>query len=205
MIGIVRSATRAGIMQAAGIIFALALAACVGPQPAPAPILSSRAVVLEVPIEATTPVRDALYACGLRAISSLCTWYAVEVPPPLAAQLAQKAAEEHGLSGAELRTALESLGFEVFVFSGALDDSPTGLYHQVEARRPAIVMTTPGGGANHYSLFLGHDPEGDLVVLLDPSRGRVASSRAVFEREWEACRRFTLLALPRVATPAAPR
>jgi hypothetical protein len=181
----------------------VALAACAAPRK-PTPVLSDQAVVLEMPIEMQTPERDALHACGLRAISALCAWHSVAMPRELAADLAKRAVEEKGLTGAQLRAALESLGFEVFVYSGALDKSETGLLHQVEARRPAIVMTTPGGGTNHYSLFLGNDPLNDLVVLLDPDRGYIAIPRPVFEREWEACQRFTLLPLPRLVPPASP-
>ncbi len=157
--------------------------------------LSASATVLPTPLVA----QDELHECGLAAVSSLCGYYQVTIPEAERQALAQTAAEREGLSGAELRTALEGLGFEVFVFEGTFDRAPTGVLNHLEQGRPLLVMTADDE-VNHYSLLIGHDPELANVVLLDPRRGRVLLPDETFERLWSAVRHFTLLAVP--ATPA---
>ena len=154
--------------------------------------LSDRAVVLELPFVR----QDELYECGLASISALCQYWGVAIPDPDRAELAAMAVEREGLSGAELRAALERLGLEVFLFEGALDHSPTGLYAHVDKGRPPIVMLARGRGEHHYCLFLGYDEPRGNVLLLDPVRGSVMLPAPAFERDWVQARRFTLLALP---------
>ena len=164
------------------------------------PPLSPDAVVLDLPLAR----QDELYECGLAALSSLCLHYGVDIPPAERARLAQLALESKGLSGDELRAALEQLGFETFLYSSSLDHSPTGLYHHVDTGHPVLVMTSSRRGGPHYSLFLGYDPAPRLVALLDPARGWVLRPAEVFDADWERCQRFALLAtLPgAVSTPA---
>ena len=171
-----------------GLAGALGLGACASP----APQLSADAVVLQLPLVR----QDELYECGLVSISALCSYYGIAIPNELRAELALLAVEHEGLSGAELRAALEELGMEVFVFSGTLDRSETGLKRQADRGRPTIVMISDDGEHHHYCLFLGYDEPLDQVVLLDPRRGRVLLPEAVFDRTWERSRRFTLLSLP---------
>jgi ABC-type bacteriocin/lantibiotic exporter with double-glycine peptidase domain len=154
-------------------------------------MLSPSATVLATPLVE----QDELHECGLAALSSLCGFYQVAIPDAEREHLAQLAAEHDGLSGAELRTALQGLGFEVFIFEGSFDHSPTGVLNHVEQGRPLLVMTTEHD-LNHYSLLIGHDPEFANVVLLDPLRGRVLLPDTSFERLWGAVRHFTLLAVP---------
>jgi ABC-type bacteriocin/lantibiotic exporter with double-glycine peptidase domain len=156
-------------------------------------LLSKDAVVLDVPLMS----QSEMYECGLVSISVLCAYYQVPIPPDHSRVLAAMAGERAGLSGAELGDALERLGFEVFLFEGTLDRAETGLYTQVDAARPLIVMTSPGGEKRHYLLFLGYDEPNGNVCLLDPVRGRVLEPRETFEHSWKRCQRFTLLALPK--------
>lgn len=169
----------------------LCLSSCATTQPAT--LLSKDAVVLDLPLAH----QDEMYECGLIAVSVLCQYYGTQIPEPQRKELAVMAKEHEGLSGGELREELEKLGFEVFLFEGTLDRAETGLYSHVDAGRPLIVMTTPGGKNRHYLLFLGYDEPNDSVCLLDPVRGKVLEQRPVFERSWERCKRFTLLALPK--------
>ena len=170
--------------------------------------LSDGAVVLDLPVVR----QDELHACGLASVAALCRYWGVEIPAAEREDLARRAEEQRGLSGSELCAALERAGLETFLFQGSLDRSLTGLYTHVDEGRPLIVMLSPfadeappEGPANHYCLVLGYDePRGNLV-LLDPAQGEVLSPLDTFERDWAACRRFTLLAcrpgsaLPRVA------
>jgi ABC-type bacteriocin/lantibiotic exporter with double-glycine peptidase domain len=155
-------------------------------------LMSPRAVVLETP----DAHQDALFECGLAAISALTGYYGLEIPEMRQQELAALAAESHGLSGAELRQVLEECGLEVYLFEGKLQGGPTGLQDNVLARRPPLVMTAETG-FNHYSLVVGFDPDDGSLVLLDPVRGRVIEQAADFERRWIATQRFLLLAVPR--------
>jgi ABC-type bacteriocin/lantibiotic exporter with double-glycine peptidase domain len=159
--------------------------------------LSEDAVVLDAPL---VP-QDSMYACGLASISALCEYYQASLPPEQASALAALAQDEKGLTGAQVRDALRRRGFEVYLFEGTLDHADTGLLHHIDLGRPLLVMTSPGGDVRHYVLFLGYDEPRNHVCLLDPLRGRVLVPRELFDRTWERCQRFTLLALP--GSPAA--
>jgi ABC-type bacteriocin/lantibiotic exporter with double-glycine peptidase domain len=158
----------------------------------PAAPLSSEAVVLELPVVQ----QDELWECGLAAITALAAYYGVDLAPELRAALAKTAVEREGLSGAELREALEGEGFTVFVFAGVLEGGATGLFDHVDAGRPPLVMVSDDGELHHYCLVLGYDPPAGHIVLLDPRRGRVVLPVETFERDWERANRFTLLATP---------
>ena len=175
-------------LRCAASIALMLLVACAGPR---VDQLSASATVLPTPLVE----QDELNECGLAAISSLCSFYSVSIPEAERKALAQQAEEKQGLSGAELRKTLESLGFEVWIFEGSFDRAPTGVLHHVEQGRPLLVMTSDDG-QNHFSLLIGHDPELTNVVLLDPRRGRVLLPDRTFEQQWSAVRRFTLLAVP---------
>lgn len=174
------------------LILALAALALGGCASRAAPQLSDEAVVLQLPLVH----QDELFECGLVSISALCAYYAIPIPAQLRAELALLAAEREGLSGGELRAALESLGMEVFVFPGTLDHAETGLLHQTDRGRPTLVMISEDGEHHHYCLFLGYDEPLGQVVLLDPLRGRVLLPNEVFMLAWERSRNFTLLSLP---------
>ena len=182
-----RSIWTSAILLAIGL--ALTLASCRSAPPEPL-LLSENAVVLDLPLVR----QDELYNCGLAAISALCQYWDVAIPSEQRASLAKLAQDEKGLSGNELRQALEADGMEVFLFSGTLDRTETGVYRHIDAGRPLLVMLSPDGKSHHYCLVLGYDEPRRNLVLLDPARGEVLRSAEAFERAWEGCRRFTLLA-----------
>ena len=174
----------------ASLLAALVIAAGACQATRPQAPLSESAVRLGLPLVR----QDALYDCGLASISALCQYWGVEIPPAERARLARAAEEQAGLSGSELYAALEQLGFEVFLFEGRLDREVTGIFANVDAGRPLLVMLSADGTAHHYALVLGYDePRGNLI-LLDPLKGELLVPLPVFERDWARCQRFTLLA-----------
>ncbi len=188
-----RSATTRAFIAIAALI---AISACRTTSTPQSP-LSESAVHLDLPLVR----QDALYDCGLASISALCQYWGIEIPESDRASLARTADAEAGLSGGELRAALERLGLDVYLFEGGLDRSSTGIYGHIDAGRPLLVMLSADGSAHHYGLVLGYDePRGNLI-LLDPMKGEIVMPVAVFERNWARCRRFTLLAC-RKATAA---
>jgi len=177
----------------------LALGACRSANPE-APMLSESAVTLDLPLVR----QDELHECGLSAIAALCQYWSREIPAELRADLAKRAKEEEGLSGGELRSALEAVGLETFLFRGTLDRSDTGLYKHVDAGRPLLVMFSIDEEHNHYGLVLGYDEPRKTLVLLDPARGEVLRRIEVFEKSWKDCNQFTLLAVPKSGGEALP-
>lgn len=176
----------------------LALALCAGcAAPTTRTTISPEARILELPFLE----QDEMYACGLASVQALCSYWNVSIAPAEEARLAQLANAEQGLSGAELRAALEGLGFETFLFHGALNRSATGLFEHIDKQRPALVMLAPTPDARHYVLFIGYDATERNACVLDPVRGRVLLPYETFEAQWAPCDRFTLLAVPR-ATPS---
>jgi ABC-type bacteriocin/lantibiotic exporter with double-glycine peptidase domain len=180
-----------GVARTLLLSLALALVPACRTRP---PLLSDQAVVLALPLVQ----QDELWECGLVAITALAGYYGVELEPARRVELAATALEREGLSGAELRAALEAQGFRVFVFEDTLTEGATGLYTHVDAGRPPLVMVSDDGELHHYCLVLGYDPPAGHVVLLDPRRGRVVLPEESFERAWARSSRFTLLAVPLV-------
>jgi ABC-type bacteriocin/lantibiotic exporter with double-glycine peptidase domain len=164
------------------------------------PMLSESAVTLDLPLVR----QDELHECGLSAIAALCQYWDLEIPADLRRELAVRAKEEQGLSGGELRRALESVGMETFLFRGTLDREDTGIYRHVDAGRPLLVMFSIAEDANHYGLVLGYDEPRSTLVLLDPSRGEILRRVEAFERSWNACNQFTLLAVPKSGKEVLP-
>lgn len=180
------------ILSGTVLFLSLLLPAGCGIMPYRAEEMSEHAVVLETPLTE----QDDMYDCGLAAISALCGYYRVDIPTQQRAELAQLASSEKGLSGSELRTALERNGMEVYLFEGRLREGPTSLQDNIFARRPLLVMTELAG-SHHYCLVVGVDPDNDTLVLLDPTLGRVVMQAADFERQWDLTQRFTMLAVPK--------
>ena len=154
--------------------------------------MSAHAVVLQTPVVQ----QDDLYDCGLAAISALCGYYGIEIPPDQRTELAQLAMKNEGLSGTELRAALERDGLEVYLFEGRIKEGATSLEANVLAHRPMLVMIDLGG-SHHYSLVVGFDPDADTLVLVDPRLDRIVMTTATFEERWVPTRHFAMLAVPR--------
>jgi hypothetical protein len=64
-------------------------------------------------------------------------------------------------------------------------------------------MVSADGTGHHYELLLGYDEPRANLILLDPMKGEILVPIVVFERNWERCQRFTLLACREPAAPAA--
>jgi ABC-type bacteriocin/lantibiotic exporter with double-glycine peptidase domain len=166
--------------------------------------MSEEAVLLTVPM---VP-QDDLYECGLASISALCQYHGLVVPQDERAELVALANEKEGLSGAEIRTALERLGLEVFLFPGTLDRTVSGVYHHLDQGRPLLVMISVEPGKHHYCLLTGYDPIHGNLFLSDPRRGSLVLPAEAFETLWARSGHFTLLAAPRPAVqedgPSSP-
>ena len=153
---------------------------------------SAQSVLIELPELG----QEEANRCGLVALAVLCAHYGVTLSEQEQLRLAEQADRNHGLSGAELRRALEGLGMRVSIFSGTLDDAPTGLRTHVDEGRPLLAMISLDGETNHYCLVNGYDPARDEIYLLEPRQGQVGLSSARFASVWDEARRFALVAVP---------
>lgn len=194
-----RSVSRVATATLIGSVLALWTPACTTVELHPVEI-SDQAVLLTVP---TVP-QDELYECGLASVSALSEYYALPIGSAEASQLAAIAARDEGLSGAELRSALERAGFEVFIFPGTLDREVSGIYSHVDHGRPLLVMISVHDGSHHYALVTGYDPLHENVFLLDPRRGSIVLPALAFDALWTKSNRFTLLAIPATAPQISP-
>jgi ABC-type bacteriocin/lantibiotic exporter with double-glycine peptidase domain len=192
-----RTSTAPAVAHSLGVLLLVVVGCRTTPMPA-AP-LSESAVRLDLPLVR----QDALYDCGLASISALCQYWGVDIPAEERAQLARTAQDNAGLTGSEVRAALEQLGMEVYLFEGSLDRTLTGIYGHVDAGRPPLVMVSTDGSGHHYELVLGYDEPRNNLILLDPMKGEILVPVSMFDLNWARCRRFTLLACRKEETPVA--
>jgi ABC-type bacteriocin/lantibiotic exporter with double-glycine peptidase domain len=134
------------------------------------------------------------YLCGLAAVSMLSQYYRLPLTGDRLAALSRLAKQRQGLSGADLKSALQEAGFFVAVFPGGLDHGDTGLYTDLDQKRPVLVMLD--AGAPHYCVLAGYDEVRGTVDLVDPDGGERLMGRPEFVKAWDAAERFSLLALP---------
>lgn len=179
------------MIRALAAVLAALCCACAAPRAFDE--LSPAAVVIDVPVLQ----QRAEFECGFIALEIVCRFHGVALSAPCAEELRASAGANNGLTGAEIRSALERSGYEAYVFAGQLDRSPTGVYEHLDRGRPLIAMSSTEDGHRHFEVLIGYDPPRDNLILLDPVRGRVARARTVFESGWARCGRFLLLALPK--------
>jgi ABC-type bacteriocin/lantibiotic exporter with double-glycine peptidase domain len=174
-------------MALAGALVSAGCASLVGGQPTP-----PNAIVLDVPEVS----QDQAHECGLASIAALCEYYGYSVPLGVSERLQARAQEQSGLSGVEIRDALQAGGLSARIVAGTLDHSDAGVYRQIDLGRPPLVMAERQGDVLHATLLVGYDPDSGGVLHLDPVRGTVWESAADFTAAWEPAGRFALIAAP---------
>jgi ABC-type bacteriocin/lantibiotic exporter with double-glycine peptidase domain len=158
---------------------------------------ASDAVWLDVPF-----VKQDVNGCGAASIAMLMQYWARQSGRPSGAdaaaiQRALYSRDARGIYASAMEKYLQQNGFQTFVLVGAWSD----LQHHLEKGRPLIAAIKPAGeGVLHYVVVAGIDKE--ILLLNDPARRKLLKyNRSDFEREWKATSNWTLLALPRSATP----
>lgn len=161
--------------------------------------LSKDAVVLPV----TLIYQKEKHECGLTSVNMLLTYYGVRFDDDISVKfnkdienLAEKD-KKAGIPASALKEYLIAKGFDVFIFSGELDNSPNGIYTHIDKGRPLIAMIASGEDTRHYLLVIGYDKPNEKLVLQDPIRGALLFPDWQFNTLWERCKKFTLLAVPK--------
>ena len=164
---------------------------------------NSSGVWLEVPY-----VKQTEDGCGSASISMVLQyWSAHGVPTPAEradAELIQKqlySRKARGIFASDMERYFRDTGFREFAVRGEWND----LRQHLEQGRPLIVSIQPGGKRDakaplHYVVVTGMDWEREAVFVSDPARGKLMRiERQEFEKEWEAARKWMLLAVPAAA------
>lgn len=155
--------------------------------------ISDKAVLLELQFEAQKKPN----LCGLASVEMLTRYYGVRLNDAQYKILLDEAEKNQGITGTTLKTVLKEAGYFVTVFPGTIDHEFTGIYRHLDSQRPLILMLgVENDKANHYVILTGYDPESNVIILLDPGKGRIDISLDNFKKRWELLRRFTLLAIP---------
>ncbi|HLD36959.1 MAG TPA: C39 family peptidase [Planctomycetota bacterium] len=161
--------------------------------------LSNDAVILPV----TLIYQKEKHECGLTSVNMLLTYYGVRFDDDISAKFNKDIQDstakdkDAGIPASALKEYLTAKGFDVFIFSGEIDNSPNGLYTHIDKGRPLIAMVASGKDTRHYLLVIGYDKPNKKLVLQDPVRGALLLPDWQFNSLWERCKKFTLLAVPK--------
>jgi ABC-type bacteriocin/lantibiotic exporter with double-glycine peptidase domain len=158
----------------------------------------SSGVWLDVPF-----VHQEKDGCGAAVIAMVMEYWHKQQPrpddvqiDPVEIQRSLYSRKAHGIYSSDLERYLQHQGFRTFTVQGDWDL----LRRHLEKGRPLIVALKPlkGQSSLHYVIVAGLDWNNNLLLINDPAQRKLLKvDRGAFESEWEAVRRWTLLALPR--------
>ncbi len=169
----------------AGLVLGLLLpllAACSSGPFGPAPEAPELCLVT-APAEAFDPPRS--------EVVLLADHYGLELDAPPATGTSA--------SAAELRDLLEMEGFKVFVFSGNLGATATGVVGNLDKGRPLLALIEIARGPI-WVLLVGRDGPTDSLIVQRPDGRLAALATTEFERLWRLRERLLILALPESLT-----
>ena len=147
-------------------------------------------------------VKQTEEGCGSAAIAMLLQYWrahgttvTASQADPAAIQKQLYSRKARGIFAADMEEYFREAGFREFAVRGEWSD----LRQHLEQGRPLIVSIQPGSAKVplHYVVVTGMDWEREAVFINDPARGKLLRvERQEFEKEWQAARNWTLLAVP---------
>jgi ABC-type bacteriocin/lantibiotic exporter with double-glycine peptidase domain len=161
---------------------------------------SKQAVLLKVPFERQTEPN----LCGVAAIEMVASYYSQKLNETQYQYLKLDAKQTGGITGATMEVVLRASNYYTAIFEGTLDLKLTGLYRNLDLKRPLIVMVASADGKiSHYLVVTGYDPVKKLIILSDPAGGENEPFAIdEFKTGWKRANNFTLLAVPeKLETP----
>jgi ABC-type bacteriocin/lantibiotic exporter with double-glycine peptidase domain len=164
--------------------------------------LSKKAVLLKVPFEKQKEPN----LCGIAAIDMITSYYGQKLNDTQYYYLKLDAKQTDGITGATMEVVLRASDYYTAIFKGTLDRGLTGLYRNLDLKRPLIVMVASvDGKVRHYAVVTGYDPQKKLVFISDPA-GVENEFFPVdqFEAGWARTDYFTLLAVPKSKETSTP-
>ena len=155
---------------------------------------ASKAVLLKVPFEKQAEPT----LCGIAAMGMITGYYGQKLDETQYYYLKLDAKQNGGITGATLEVVLRASGYYTAIFKGTLDRKLTGLYRDLDLKRPLIVMVaSPDGKTRHYAVVTGYDLKKKVLFLSDPAGGENEPySVDQFVKGWDRVDDFTLLAVP---------
>ena len=164
----------------------------------------SAGVWLEVPY-----VKQTEDGCGSASIAMLLQYWSAHGAPIAEGRANVSAIQKQlysrkarGIFASDMERYFRDSGFREFAIRGEWTD----LRQHLEQGRPLIVSIQPNGQPSsskvplHYVVVTGMDWEREAVLVNDPARGKLwRIERQEFEKEWEAARKWMLLAVPAAA------
>lgn len=163
-------------------------------QAAPA---KSAGVWLEVPY-----IKQTEDGCGSAALAMLLQYWSEHGAAIAAGRADAEAIQKqlysrkaHGIFASDMERYLRESGFREFAVRGDWSD----LRQHLEHGRPLIISMQPGTtrAPFHYVVVTGMDWQREAIFVNDPARGKLLRvERAEFEKEWQAARKWMLLAVP---------
>jgi ABC-type bacteriocin/lantibiotic exporter with double-glycine peptidase domain len=148
------------------------------------------AVWLDVPF-----VKQEANGCGAASIAMVMRYWSRQDADPHKIYEALYSREVQGIRGEDVERFLRTTGFQTFVFHGGWQD----LEQHLSKGRPLMVCLRDGRtGPLHYVVVAGVDTQRNVVLVNDPARRKLLKvDRDMFEKDWTAANRWTLLAVPR--------
>ena len=161
-------------------------------------------VWLEVPY-----IKQTEDGCGSASIAMLLQYWSAHGTPIAEGRANVSAIQKQlysrkarGIFASDMERYFRDSGFREFALRGEWSD----LREHLEKGRPLIVSIQPAGQPSiskaplHYVVVTGMDWDREAVFVNDPARGKLLRiERQEFEKEWEATRRWMLLAVPAAA------
>jgi ABC-type bacteriocin/lantibiotic exporter with double-glycine peptidase domain len=147
-------------------------------------------------------IKQSEEGCGSASLAMLLQYWSARGTPVTANRADAVAIQKQlysrkagGIFAAEMEQYLRESGFREFAIHGEWND----LRQHLEKGRPLIVSIQPGRARVplHYVVVTGMDWEREAVFVNDPARGKLLRlERQEFEKEWQAARKWMLLAVP---------
>jgi ABC-type bacteriocin/lantibiotic exporter with double-glycine peptidase domain len=139
-------------------------------------------------------VKQEANGCGAASIAMLMRYWSREDADPHRIYEALYSREAQGIRGEDVERFLRTAGFQTFVFHGDWQD----LEQHLAKGRPLMVCLREGRtGLLHYAVVAGVDTRQNVVLVNDPARRKLLKvERGMFEKDWTAAGRWTLLAVP---------
>ena len=156
-------------------------------------------VWLDVPF-----VRQEKDGCGAASIAMVMQYWQYQLgaavsqdSDPIQIRHVLYSAKIHGIYASDMERYFREKGFRTFTIRGEWED----LKQHLNKGRPLIVALKPAGGgiSLHYVVVTGLDQDQGVVIVNDPAQRKLLKQdRSVFEQEWSAAERWTLLAVPQI-------
>lgn len=137
--------------------------------------------------------------CGVAALHMFTDFYKIAVPSSEIERLTKIAERQSGLTGLEIKNALQNQGYSAFVIKGDLGDGISGVSYYLNKSQPLIVMLkneTQQANINHMVLLVGLDTTQQKIIYLDPLYGQMILNMEVFSKLWQRADNFMLVAAP---------